>query len=212
MIKNVYVLFWGSLLVLAGPVRAQSGRDLPSNFVGIRLGVLSSTYHSPGMPALAFPAPPNWKWQAGLLFDLFIHRHYNARLELAYVNKGADITFKDDQAQLRSVSRLRYLQANLTPLILKPGFPKLNPYLGVGGYFSSLLGSNWQYGPPGGTLQPDRLTADMLRNNVDYGLALSVGLYIRHFPALELRAEWGLTDLMPPHGLKNKTTALLVTF
>ncbi|GAB2775326.1 hypothetical protein GCM10027275_18030 [Rhabdobacter roseus] len=212
MIKNLYFLFLGSLWVLAGSVRAQPGTQPPSNFVGVRLGVLSSTYHSPGMPTLAFPAPPNWKWQAGLLFDLFIHRHYNARLELAYVNKGADITFKNDLAQVRSVSRLRYLQANLMPLILKPGFPKLNPYLGVGGYFSSLLRGDWKYGTPGGTLQPDPVTAEMLRNNVDYGLALSVGLYIRHFPVLELRGEWGLADLMPPHGLKNKSTALLITF
>ncbi|CAG5072971.1 hypothetical protein DYBT9623_04504 [Dyadobacter sp. CECT 9623] len=177
------------------------------NYVGIRVGGAITSFYS---EKVSFPKKPFYNWEAGLGFSLYNSKHYNARLELVYANKGARETFSDQLNTLTSRTKMTYGQANLLPLILKAGARKLNPAIGVGGYYAYRIKHISEFKEADSEYEPDDLTQDLIdESRFDYGVCVMLAFYSGHKPLLEFRYEHGLADVMK--GLKVKNNGLSVS-
>jgi hypothetical protein len=177
------------------------------NYVGIRVGGSITSFYT---DKVAFPEKPFYNWEAGLGFSLANTKHYNARLELVYANKGSRETFSDQFTEITSRTKMTYGQANLLPLILKAGARKLNPAIGLGGYYAYRIKHVSEFKEADGEYEPDDLTQELLdETKSDYGALLMVAFYSGDKPLLEFRYEHGLAELMK--GLKVKNNGLSVS-
>ncbi|TDE17094.1 outer membrane beta-barrel protein [Dyadobacter psychrotolerans] len=170
------------------------------NYVGVRFGGLATGFYE---DKIAKPETPLYNWEAGLGFSLANSKHYNARLELVYANKGAVEKFTDDGLTITSRNKLTYFQGNLLPLILKTGARKLNPVIGAGGYYSYLFKKSSQYSLDGENFEDDEDTSALFESKYDYGLCAMLGFYSGHKPLLEFKYEYGLGELMKDLKIKN---------
>jgi len=179
------------------------------NYFGVKIGGLVSSFShenkllipSPGKNSL--PA-----WQAGVSMDFFTNKNYNARVELSYLNKGAKEKFENDRITIHSTNRLQYLQLSLLPLVIKPGYKKINPYLAFGGYYARRIGIKSESKTGQGAWEKDVVTAANLNVKNDYGYSVSAGVYIWKRPVFELRYEAGLPSVSSTSRIKNRSIIL----
>lgn len=179
------------------------------NYYGIRFGGLASSFShkndflipTPGKKSL--PA-----WHAGVAMDLFTKTHYNARVELSYLNKGAKETFTNDRISIHSTNRLHYLQISALPLVIKPGYRKINPYIALGGYYARRIGIKSKSKVEQGSWENDPVTAENLDVKNDIGYSISAGVYIWKRPVFELRYEAGLPSVSSSSSIKNRSIVL----
>lgn len=177
------------------------------NYVGIRVGGSMTSFYT---DKVTFPKKPFYNWEAGLGFSLVNTRHYNARLELMYANKGSRETFSNQFTEITSRSKMTYGQANLLPFILKSGARKLNPAIGVGGYYAYRIKHVSEIKEDDGAYFEDELTQELLEGTKsDYGALVMLAFYSGDKPLLEFRYEHGLAELMK--GLKVKNNGLSVS-
>ncbi|MEO6687353.1 MAG: outer membrane beta-barrel protein [Dyadobacter sp.] len=180
-----------------------------ANYYGIRFGGLASSFShknnllipSPGKKSL--PA-----WHAGVAMDLFTKTHYNARVELSYLNKGSRETFTNDRISIQSNNRLHYLQISALPLVIKPGYRKINPYIAIGGYYARRIGIKSRSKAGQGSWENDPVTAENLDVKNDIGYSISAGVYIWKRPVFELRYEAGLPSVSSSSNIKNRSVIL----
>ncbi|MCF0055950.1 outer membrane beta-barrel protein [Dyadobacter sp. CY356] len=180
-----------------------------ANYSGIKFGALASSFSHKN--ELLVPAPVKKSlpaWHAGVSMDLFTKTHYNARVELSYMNKGAKETFSNDQISIRNTNRLHYLQVSALPLIIKPGFRKINPYIAFGGYYARRIGIKSRTKTGQGSWENDPVTAENLNVKNDYGYSISAGVYIWKRPVFELRYEAGIPSVSSSSGIKNRSVIL----
>ncbi|MEI7581226.1 hypothetical protein [Runella sp.] len=178
-----------------------TARQRPKIYVGLLGGgVMSSFYRS---ELLNFPQKPLFNWEMGLTASLVSRRYYQMRLEGVYVTKGARETFSDNTLRITSENRLRYVQANFFPLILKTGSEGLNFAVGAGGYYACLLNLTSQYAIGDETFNDDEVTKQLFKNTPDYGFCALAGLYNRQKPLVELRYAYGIVPLMEKNNIKN---------
>lgn len=180
-----------------------------ANYSGIKFGALASSFSHKN--ELLVPAPGKKSlpaWHAGVSMDLFTKTHYNARVELSYLNKGAKETFSNDQISIRNTNRLHYLQISALPLIIKPGFRKINPYFAFGGYYARRIGIKSRTKTGQGSWENDPVTAENLNIKNDYGYSISAGVYIWKRPVFELRYEAGIPSVSSSSGIKNRSVIL----
>ena len=170
------------------------------NYVGIRFGGSATGFYE---DKIVKPETPSYNWEAGLGFSLANSKHYNARLEIVYANKGAIEKFEDNGVTLTSRNKFTYFQGNLLPLILKTGARKLNPVIGLGGYYAYLFKKSSQFSEDGKNFEDDEDTAVLFDNKFDYGLCAMLGFYSGHKPLLEFRYEYGLGKVMKDLKIKN---------
>jgi len=170
------------------------------NYVGIRFGGSATGFYE---DKIAKPETPSYNWEAGLGFSLANSKHYNARLELVYANKGAVEKFTDNGLTITSRNKFTYFQGNLFPLILKTGARKLNPVIGAGGYYAFMYKNSSQYSEDGENFEDDEDTAALFDNKFDYGLCAMLGFYSGHKPLLEFKYEYGLGEVMKDLKIKN---------
>ncbi len=182
------------------------------NYFGIRFGGLASSFsHNPD---LLVPAPGKNSlpaWHAGLAMDLFTKKYYNARIELSYLSKGARETFTNDRIAIQSTNRLQYIEISALPLIIKPGFKKINPYLALGGYYARRVGIKSRSKTGAGSWEKDQVTADNLNVTNDYGYSVSAGIYVWKRPVFELRYEAGLRSVSSTSNIKNRSVILSIS-
>ena len=178
-----------------------TARQRPKIYVGLfGGGVMSSFYRS---ELLNFPQKPLFNWEMGLTASLVSRRYYQMRLEGVYVTKGARETFSDNTLRITSENRLRYVQANFFPLILKTGSEGFNFAVGAGGYYACLLNLTSQYAIGDETFNDDEVTKQLFKNTPDYGFCALAGLYNRQKPLVELRYAYGIVPLMEKNNIKN---------
>ena len=183
------------------------------NYFGVRLGATLPYFnHAKGNPSGALSDNIFWNWHAGLSMDFFTRRYYNARIDVEYINKGAKETFTGDGLVIHTQNKLQYGQVTVMPIVIKPGFTKVNPYLGFGGYYAYQIGKKSYYTIDGGERQNDEVTNKLLTAKNDYGLCVSLGMYLKRKPLLEVRYAWGLADIMPAYGIKNRSLSLSISF
>ena len=183
------------------------------NYFGVRLGgTLPYFNHQKGNPegALSGNIFPNW--HAGLSLDMFTRKYYHARIDLEYINKGAKETFQGRDFSIHAENKLQYAQLSVLPIVVKPGFKKVNPYLGFGGYYAYQIGKKSYYTIDSGERQTDDVTNDLLSEKQDYGLCVSLGMYLKKKPLVEVKYAWGLVDVMPGYGVKNRSLSLSICF
>ncbi|WP_159467840.1 outer membrane beta-barrel protein [Dyadobacter sp. 3J3] len=179
------------------------------NYLGFRFGGLASSFSHKN--DLLIPAPGKKSlpaWHAGVAMDLFTKTHYNARVELSYLNKGAKETFTNDQISIQSTNRLQYLQLTALPLIIKPGYRKINPYIAFGGYYARRIGIKSKSKTGQGSWENDPVTAENLNVKNDFGYSVSAGVYFWKRPVFELRYEAGLSSVSSSSGIKNRSVIL----
>ncbi|WP_439585822.1 outer membrane beta-barrel protein [Dyadobacter bucti] len=187
----------------------QSGKEPKrehKGYVGIRVGGSMTSFYT---DKVAWPTKPFYNWEAGLGFSLASTKHYNARLELVYANKGSKETSSDQLPEITSRTKMTYGQANLLPLILKAGGRKLNPAIGVGGYYGYLIKHVSEFKESDGEYENDDLTQELINNKSDYGALLMLAFYSGDKPLLEFRYEHGIAEVMK--GLKVKNNGLSVS-
>jgi len=180
-----------------------------ANYFGVKIGGLASSFShenkllvpSPGKNS--FPA-----WQAGVSMDFFTNQNYNARVELSYLSKGAKEKFENDRITIQSTNRLRYLQLSVLPLVIKPGYKKINPYLALGGYYARRIEIKSDSKTGQGAWEKDEITAANLNVKDDYGYSVSVGVYVWKRPVFELRYEAGLPSVSSTSRIKNRSIIL----
>jgi len=170
------------------------------NYVGLRFGGLMTSFYR---DEVAMPEKPLYNWEAGLGFSLVNRKHYNARVEFMYANKGASEVFSDNGFEITTRNKLTYIQGNLLPLILKTGAKKINPVIGGGGYYSYLFKHTSQFKEDDGDFEDDELTKELFENKFDYGLCAMLGFYNGSKPLLEFRYEYGLGKIMKGLDVKN---------
>nr|WP_295932059.1 porin family protein [uncultured Dyadobacter sp.] len=180
----------------------QQGRKY-KNYVGVFVGGSLTSFYS---DKLTFPRKPFYNWQAGLGFNLANSKHYSARLELVYANKGSRETFSDQFTEITSRTKMTYGQVNLLPVILKAGRDRLNPAIGLGVYYAYRIKHVSPIRQAGGEYEQDDLTQALINNRFDYGACAILALYLGHKPLLEFRYEYGLAEVMK--GVKVKNTGL----
>ena len=176
------------------------------NYVGIRVGGSMTSFYT---DKVAWPKKPFYNWEAGLGFSLASTKHYNARLELVYANKGFRETSSDQLPEITSRTKMTYGQANLLPLIYKAGARKLNPAIGLGGYYAYRINHVSEIKEGEDDYVPDELTQELIDNKFDYGACIMLAFYSGDKPLLEFRYEHGLAEVMK--GLKVKNNGLSVS-
>jgi hypothetical protein len=181
------------------------------NYFGVKVGGQASGFGRAG--AFTVPVPGKnalTSWHAGLSRDLLTQKHYNSRIELSYITKGARETFGNDRINIESISKLRYMQVSVLPLIIRSDFKNVNPYLGIGGYYARRIGikSQWK---PGNDWENDIQTASNLDVKNDFGYSVSVGIYAWRRPFAELRYEGGLTSISSLQKIKNQAFILSIS-
>lgn len=180
-----------------------------ANYFGIRFGGLASSFSHKDNLLIPTPGKKSLPaWHAGVAMDLFTKTHYNARVELSYLDKGAKETFTNDQISIQSTNRLQYLQVSALPLIIKTGCRKINPYIAFGGYYARRIGIKSKSKTGQGSWNNDPVTAKNLNAKNDYGYSVSVGVYIWKRPLFELRYEAGLPSVSPSSTIKNRSVIL----
>jgi len=190
----------------------QKAPRVKTNYFGIKLGGLASSFaHN---SSLALPSPANLKmigWQAGFAMDMFTQKNYNARVELSYNTKGARETFSSDPIAIQTQNKLQYVHLSVLPLIVKHSLGKVTPYLGLGGYYARRVGikSRWK---PGTTWEDDVQTAQNLNVKNDFGYSVSLGIYVRKKPFVEIRYEGGLNSVSSTTRIRNRSVALSFAF
>ena len=186
-----------------------SRKKSAANYLGIRVGGLASSFSHENDLLLPTPGKKSLPaWHAGVAMDLFTKTHYNARLELSYLNKGAKEIFTNDQISIQSTNRLHYLQISALPLIVKPGYRKINPYIAFGGYYARRVGIKSKSKTGHNSWDNDPVTAKNLNIKNDYGYSVSVGVYIWKRPLFELRYEAGLPSVSASSTIKNRSVIL----
>jgi hypothetical protein len=185
---------------------AKEPRREYKNYVGIRVGGSMTSFYT---DKVALPKKPFYNWEAGLGFSLANTKHYNARLELVYANKGARETFSDQLTEITSRTKMTYGQANLLPLIVKAGARKLNPAIGLGGYYAYQIKHVSEFKEADGDYELDELTQKLINNKSDYGALVMLAFYSGDKPLLEFRYEHGLAEVMK--GMKVKNNGLSVS-
>ncbi|WP_254412199.1 outer membrane beta-barrel protein [Dyadobacter diqingensis] len=178
------------------------------NYLGFKVGGVASTFtHNRSLAIPSLNGGALLAWQAGISADLFTRKHYNARAELVYLSKGAKETFSNDRIDIHSKNKLNYIQLSVLPLIVKAGFEKVNPYLGIGGYYARRVGirSSWKYGDE---WQNDALSADVLNARNDFGYSVALGIYVWKKPFAEIRYEGGLKSVSASRNVKNSSIIL----
>nr|WP_295922372.1 porin family protein [uncultured Dyadobacter sp.] len=181
------------------------------NYVGFRFGGSMTSFYK---DKIGFPGKPFYNWETGLGISLANTKHYNARLELVYANKGSRETVSEQGVDVTTRTKLTYFQGNLLPLILKAGARKLNPVIGVGGYYAYRFRHTSEYKEGDDDYQPDDITQEAIDNQFDYGLCAMLGFYSGHKPLLEFRYEHGLADVMKGLNIKNNglSVSLFLSF
>ncbi|CAG4991010.1 hypothetical protein DYBT9275_00658 [Dyadobacter sp. CECT 9275] len=180
------------------------------NYFGFRFGGLSSDFSGNG--GVGIPAPGGKSllgWHAGGAMDLYTRKYYNARVELSYISKGGKDTFGNERIEMESMNRSQYVQLSVLPLIVKPGFKKINPYLGLGGYYARRVAMKSRTRT---SLEPawenDPVTARNLNVKNDFGYSLSLGIYVWKRPLLEMRYEAGIPSVSSTSRIKNRSLVL----
>lgn len=181
------------------------------NYVGFRFGGSMTSFYK---DKIGFPGKPFYNWETGLGISLANSKHYNARLELVYANKGSRETISEQGVDVTTRTKLTYFQGNLLPVILKTGARKLNPVIGVGGYYAYRFKHTSEYKEEDEEYQPDDITQELIDNQFDYGLCAMVGFYSGHKPLLEFRYEYGLAEVMKGLNVKNNglSVSLFLSF
>lgn len=185
------------------------GKKPQKDYIGIRFGGIASTFaekNNLSIPSLGSSSLKSW--HAGISCDMFTQKYYNARLELSYLTKGAKETFGNERVAIQSINKLHYLQLSAIPVVIKPGFRKINPYLALGGYYAQRLGINSRMSVDNGPWEADDFTAANLNRKNDYGYSVSVGVYVWRRPLLELRYEAGIPSVSSTSNIKNRSIAL----
>ncbi len=179
------------------------------NYVGARFGGLTSSFsHNDGVLA---PLPGKGSlpaWHAGIALDLLAQKNYNARIELSYLNKGARETFENARISIQNKNRLQYIQISALPLVIRPNFKKINPYFGLGAFYSRRIGIKSKSKTGQGTWANDPVTADNLNIKNDFGYSVSAGIYVRKRPLCEIRYEAGLPSVSATSRIKNRSIVL----
>lgn len=170
------------------------------NYVGFRFGGSATGFYE---SKIAKPKRPSYNWEVGLGISLVNSKHYNARLEFVYANKGAIEKFEDKNLTITSRNKFTYFQGNLLPLILKTGARKLNPVFGAGGYYAYKFKNSSEYSEDGKNFEDDEDAAELFDNKFDYGLCAMLGFYSGHKPLLEFRYEYGLGEVIKAVKIKN---------
>lgn len=180
-----------------------------ANYFGIKFGGLASAFSHKNEVLIPAPGKKSLPaFHAGVAMDLFTKTHYNARLELSYLNKGAKETFSNDQISIQNTNRLQYLQISALPLIIKSGYRKINPYIAFGGYYARRIGIKSRSKAGSGSWENDPVTAENLNVKNDYGYSVSAGVYIWKRPVFELRYEAGLASVSSSSNIKNRSLIL----
>jgi len=172
-------------------------------------GAVSAFAHDGGISAPVAGGKSLLSWHAGLAMDLFHKKHFNSRVELSYITKGAKETFGNERIEIESVNKLQYIQMSVLPLILKTNLGKVSPYIGLGGYYAQRVGINSKW-KPGAEWENDQITAANLDKKNDLGYSVSVGVYLRKKSFAELRYEGGLTSVSSTSNIKNRTITLSI--
>lgn len=213
--KTVYtcLLFFISILASAQDFGTKGflfiGKKPLKNYAGIRFGGMASTFAEKS--SFSIPSIGNRSaisWHAGVSSDMFTSKNYNARVELSYVNKGAREIFSNERVAIQSNNKLRYLQLSVLPLVIKPGFQKINPYLAIGGYYAHRLSIHSEASVNDGPWETDKTTAANLDVKNDYGYSVSLGMYIWQRPIFELRYEAGIPSVSSTSTIKNRSIIL----
>jgi hypothetical protein len=183
-------------------------RKTTKNYFGVKFGGAASSFGHAG--ALAIPMPNKntfTSWHAGLSMDMLTRKHYNSRIEFSYLTKGARETFGNDRIAFECKNRMRYIQLSVLPVIIKSGFKRVNPYLGLGGYYARRIGikSHWN---TGNGWENDIQTSQNLDLKNDFGYSVSVGIYAWRRPFAELRYERGLTSVSSFQTIRNQALVL----
>jgi hypothetical protein len=205
------LLFFSTLAVHAQellPDGVPTHRKPAKNYFGVKLGGLASNFDHAGQSTVPVPGKStHMSWHAGLSTDLLTRKHYNSRIELSYVTKGANEKFANDKMQIESKNRLRYIQLSVLPVIIKSGLKKVNPYLGLGGYYARRIGITSQWNTGGGW-ENDMYTVRNLDVKNDFGYSVSVGIYAWRRPFAEIRYEGGLTSISSFQKVRNQALVL----
>lgn len=171
-------------------------------FHGIRFGVTASDYYR--LPNEKFQQPlkkPNYKFHAGLIFDIINLKKFASQIELSYVNKGSKEVFLEQNEEITVTSKLSYGQIDLIPIQIKPlGNRKFSPYISCGVYGAYLLSSKINY-KVGNDF--DRKLEFQNFNKKDYGFLINGGVKIETI-SLEYRHEFGTKSIVPSTELKNQ--------
>ena len=179
------------------------------NYFGVKIGGLVSSFSHENKLLISSPGKNSLPaWQAGVSMDFFTNKNYNARVELSYLNKGAKEKFENDRITIHSTNRLQYLQLSLLPLVIKPGYKKINPYLAFGGYYARRIGIKSESKTGQGAWEKDEVTAANLNVKNDYGYSVSAGVYVWKRPVFELRYEAGLPSVSSTSRIKNRSIIL----
>ena len=213
--KKVYTCLFFFISIIASAQESDTkgflflGKKPLKNYVGIRFGGIAGTFAEKNN--LSIPSLGNKSmisWHAGVSCDMFTSKKYSARLELSYVNKGAEETFGNERVAIQSNNKLTYLQLSALPLIIKPGFRKINPYLAIGGYYAHRLSIHSEASVNNGPWETDRTTAANFDIKNDYGYSVSLGMYIWQRPLFELRYEAGIPSVSSTSTIKNRSIIL----
>ncbi|MCE7038770.1 outer membrane beta-barrel protein [Dyadobacter sp. CY312] len=188
---------------------SKAGKYLKENLAFKVGGAVSSFAHNGGIEAPVPGSKSLISWHAGLVMDMFRKKHYQTRVELSYITKGARETFGNDRIEIESVNKLQYIQLSILPLILKTNLGKVSPYIGLGGYYAQRVGikSKWK---PGAEWEDDAIAAGNLDKKNDVGYSVSVGVYVRKKSFAELRYDGGLNAVSSTSNIKNRTLTLSI--
>ncbi|GAB3048401.1 porin family protein [Spirosoma pulveris] len=187
-----------TLLSAVDTVHTTEPAKLKRSWVNVRGGVVIPDFYRRSADAVRSPVlnQPFIRWQAGLSIEMAHSRWYGSRIEMSYVQKGAKELFAETNTQMESTTRLDYAQLVLLPIILKPGFRKVQPYIGAGGYVGYLVNAKHSLLINGREAYiGDRFYE--YTNKIDYGWAVSTGCYLWRHP-LEIRYEIGMANLFKP--------------
>lgn len=182
---------------------APSSQEPKKTWVNLRAGVVLPDFYKRTGDAIRPPVLDNplVGFQGGLSIEMGHSRWYGARAEISYVRKGAREVFVEAGNALESTTQLDYAQAVLLPVILKPGFRKIQPFIGFGGYAGYLIQAEQSLVVNGRAAASAPDFGDNF-NTLDYGWALSVGCYLGRHP-LELRYEAGLADIFQERRIRS---------
>jgi hypothetical protein len=217
--KNIYLLALQVLLCMA--LRAQKPGEKTNNFrfSGIKVGTTFSDYYRKSSEA--FRQPINWPHlglQGSFVFDFFNRKNSASELEISFATKGAKETFTLNDKIIKENSRLRYLQVNYLPIILKPaGNKRFDPYIALGLYSAYLLNGNSE------TTIEQQVANKVLRDrfinvdfpkslkNFDLGPSGSIG-FVHNAFTYEYRYEIGLLSVIKNKEIKNNVNVISVKF
>jgi Outer membrane protein beta-barrel domain len=211
--KATNLLFCACLCAISAFSQDKIKKNNPAG--GLLVGVNMIEFYNANDALLTLPfKKPTLQWQAGIAADVVNTKKYSLKYELKYINKGANETFADNlSTTIDSKAHLSYAQLNFFPIIYKPlGNPNFNPYIALGGYYAYLVKAKYQLSVNNLPFTTDEVA---LKNTIkqDYGLDLSIGLYLKSI-SLEYRLEAGLPYVLDQQqtfsSIKNKSHSIVL--